>query len=94
MAAERYALSSKIAKDIVTIVTSPRISLEQKLATITTHKVFGYLILVGVVAAVFAVIFEGGNLLQAYLTLGLAGYRKHFQPAEHSFTTASSGLNC
>ncbi|MGD6808037.1 MAG: ferrous iron transport protein B [Candidatus Bathyarchaeia archaeon] len=72
MAAERYALSSKIAKDIVTIVTSPRISLEQKLATITTHKVFGYLILVGVVVAIFAVIFEGGNLLSGVLDTGLS----------------------
>jgi ferrous iron transport protein B len=72
MAAERYALASKIAKDIVTIVTSPRISLEQKLATVTTHKVLGYLILVGVVAAVFTVIFAGGNLLSGLLDSGLS----------------------
>jgi ferrous iron transport protein B len=71
MASERYALSSKIAKDTVTVETSPRISLEQKLAAVTTHKVFGYLILAGVVAAVFGVIFAGGNLLSELLNDGL-----------------------
>jgi ferrous iron transport protein B len=71
MASERYALASKIAKDVVTVETSPRISVEQKLAAVTTHKVFGYLILAGVVAAVFGVIFAGGNLLSELLNGGL-----------------------
>ncbi len=71
MASERYALASKIAKDAITIETTPRISVEQKLAAVTTHKAFGYLILAGVVAAVFAVIFEGGNLLSGLLDSGL-----------------------
>jgi ferrous iron transport protein B len=71
MSSERYALASKIAKDVVTVETSPRISVEQKLAAVTTHKVFGYLILAGVVAAVFGVIFAGGNLLSELLNDGL-----------------------
>ena len=71
MSSERYALASKIAKDVVTVETSPRISVEQKLAAVTTHKVFGYLILAGVVAAVFGVIFAGGNLLSELLNGGL-----------------------
>ncbi len=70
MASERYALSSKLTKEYVTIEAAPKISLEQKLAAITTHKILGYLILVGVVAATFAVIFEGGNTISALLDSG------------------------
>jgi ferrous iron transport protein B len=81
MASERYALASKMAKDAVTVETSPRISVEQKLAAVTTHKVFGYLILAGVVAAVFGVIFAGGNLLSGLLDSGL-----------HWLTTGASSL--
>jgi ferrous iron transport protein B len=72
MASERYALASKITKEAVTIETSPRISVEQKLAAVTTHKLFGYLILVGVVAAIFAAIFAGGSFLSTLLDRGLA----------------------
>ncbi len=71
MAAERYAFASKIAKEVVTVEASPRISVEQKLAAVTTHKVFGYLILAGVVTAVFGVIFAGGSLLSGALDSGL-----------------------
>jgi len=39
IASERYALASKIAKEAVTIEAAPRISMEQKLAAVTTHKV-------------------------------------------------------
>jgi ferrous iron transport protein B len=71
MVSERYALASKIAKEAVTVESSPRISFEQKLAAVTTHRVFGYLVLAGVVAVVFAVIFEGGSLLSGLLDSGL-----------------------
>ena len=67
MASERYALASKLTKDVVTIEATPRISVEQKLASITTHKVSGYLILAGVVAVVFGIIFTGGNYLSELL---------------------------
>jgi ferrous iron transport protein B len=72
MASERYTFASKIAKEAVTLERTPRISLEQKLATVTTHKVYGYLILVGVVAAIFGAIFAGGSLLSGVLDRGIA----------------------
>ncbi len=72
VASERYSLASKLAKDSVVVEAPPRISLEQKLAAVTTHKVFGYLILAGVVAATFAVIFAGGSYLSGWLDSGLA----------------------
>jgi ferrous iron transport protein B len=66
-ASERYSLASKIAREVIRIETPPRISLEETLASITTHKVLGYLILAGVLAATFTVIFAGGNMLSTIL---------------------------
>ncbi len=71
MASERYALASKIAKEVVTVETHPKIRLSQKLAEATTHKVYGYLILAGVVAAVFGIIFVGGSFLSGWIDSGL-----------------------
>ncbi|MEM3577412.1 MAG: ferrous iron transport protein B [Candidatus Bathyarchaeia archaeon] len=63
LASERYSLANKIAKETVIIESPPRISLEQKLDAITTHKVLGYPILAAVAALIFTVIFVGGNML-------------------------------
>lgn len=63
LASERYSLANKIAKETITIESPPKISLEQKLDAITTHKVLGYPILAAVATLIFAVIFAGGNLL-------------------------------
>lgn len=67
VASERYTLASKIVKDAVTVETEPKISIEQTLSTVTTHKVVGYLILAAVVVATFIVIFAGGNYLSRLL---------------------------
>jgi len=67
LASERYSLASKIAKDATIIVTPPKISLEQKLDAITTHRILGYPILIGVVASIFALIFVGGSFLSSGL---------------------------
>jgi ferrous iron transport protein B len=67
VASERYALASKIAKEVTIVEAPPRIRLEQKLDAITTHKILGYPILVTVVASAFALIFIGGDFLIAGL---------------------------
>ncbi|MCX8150759.1 MAG: ferrous iron transport protein B [Candidatus Bathyarchaeota archaeon] len=67
VASERYTLASKIVKDTVTVEAKPKISIEQTLSTITTHKILGYLILAAVVVATFGVIFAGGNYLSRLL---------------------------
>ncbi len=67
IASERYSLASKIAKDITEFEAPPRISLEQKLDAVTTHKILGYLVLAGVLASMFALIFAGGSLISASL---------------------------
>jgi len=67
MASERYGLANKIAKEVTIVEAPPRISLEQKLAAITTHRVLGYPILIAVVASTFVLIFVGGDFLIAGL---------------------------
>ena len=64
---ERYNLANKIAKEVTIIVSPPRLSLEEKLDAVTSHKVLGYPILVAVLGAIFTIIFLGGNLLTEWL---------------------------
>lgn len=69
IASERYSTASKIVKEVITIETPPRISFEQKLDIITTHKILGYPILVGVILSAFTLIFIGGSALSDVLNI-------------------------
>ncbi|MBX5328681.1 MAG: ferrous iron transport protein B [Candidatus Bathyarchaeota archaeon] len=65
IASERYSLATKIAKAVTTVEAPPKISLEQKIDALTTHKILGYPILVGILAVMFTLIFVGGNFVSA-----------------------------
>ncbi|MEM2677011.1 MAG: ferrous iron transport protein B [Candidatus Bathyarchaeia archaeon] len=67
LASERYSIASKIAKEVTIVEAPPRISFEQKLDALTTHKILGYPILVGAVLAMFSLIFIGGNFFSNLL---------------------------
>jgi ferrous iron transport protein B len=67
MASERYGLATKIAKAVTVIEAPPKISLEQKLDVLTTHKILGYPILAAILALVFVLIFLGGNFISMSL---------------------------
>lgn len=67
IASERYGLATKIAKAVTVIESPPRISLEQKLDALTTHKVLGYPVLIAILASMFVLIFIGGNFISAGL---------------------------
>lgn len=67
IASERYAIASKIAEEVTIIEKPPKISLEQKLDAITTHKILGYPILASVVLGMFTLIFIGGGFLSELL---------------------------
>jgi len=67
LASERYSVANKIARKVTVIETPPKMSLEEKLDAITTHKILGYPILVGVVLAMFSLIFIGGSFLSTFL---------------------------
>ena len=64
---ERYGLAAKIAKAVTIVEAPPRISFEQKLDALTTHRFLGYPILTIVLASMFALIFVGGNFFSAGL---------------------------
>lgn len=67
IASEKYGFVTKIAKAVTTIEAPPKISLEQKLDALTTHKILGYPILAAVLTSMFALIFAGGNLVSTGL---------------------------
>lgn len=80
LASERYSIASKIAKEVTTLETS-RISPEQKLDAITTHKILGYPILVGVILAMFSLIFIGGSFLSSFLESVLGNVLSYIEAA-------------
>jgi len=94
LASERYSIASKIAKEVTVVEAPPRISLEQKLDAMTTHKILGYPILVGVVLVMFSLIFIGGSLFSGFLeslfggiTLYIEGFLAFLPQAARSLIT-------
>jgi ferrous iron transport protein B len=79
LASERYSIASKIAKEVTVVEAPPRISLEQKLDAIITHKILGYPILVGVVLAMFSLIFIGGSLFSGFLESLFGGITSYIE---------------
>lgn len=67
IAAERYALASKIAGEVLEVKTPPKISLVENLALITTHRVWGYIILALVLSSTFSLVFFTGSFLSGLL---------------------------
>ncbi|MEM1545047.1 MAG: ferrous iron transport protein B [Candidatus Methanomethylicia archaeon] len=67
IAAERYALASKIANEVLKVKTPPTSSLIENLSLITTHKIWGYLILILVLTSMFSLIFFIGGYLSGLL---------------------------
>jgi ferrous iron transport protein B len=64
---ERYQVASRIAKEIQQITKPHKTPLREKLHTATTHKVFGYPIMLTTVVAVFVGIFSFGDFTSALL---------------------------
>ena len=85
MASERYALANNIVQKVTVVEAPPRISLEQKLDAVTTHKVLGYPILVAVVVSMFVLIFFGGNFLSAGLESLFGTLLRYVEGALSSF---------
>ena len=63
IASERYSIASGMAKDAAHVEAPPRLHLEERLDSITAHKVLGYPILALVMTAMFATIFIVGDIL-------------------------------
>ncbi|MEM3677479.1 MAG: ferrous iron transport protein B [Candidatus Bathyarchaeia archaeon] len=67
IASERYSLAAKITRAVTVVVHPPKLTLEEKLDSITTHKILGYIILGGILAAMFTAIFLIGGFLAELL---------------------------
>jgi len=71
---ERYNLANRIAREVTTIVSPPKLSFEEKLDAITSHKIFGYPILFIILGVIFTTIFFGGSLLSEQLEEFFSGF--------------------
>jgi ferrous iron transport protein B len=93
LASERYSIASKMAKEVTVVEAPPRISLEQKLDAITTHKILGYPILVGVVLVMFSLIFIGGSLFSGFLESLFGGITSYIEGVLAKFPATSTASN-
>lgn len=71
IASERYSLAAKIAEIVTIVVHPPKLTLEEKLDSITTHRILGYPILGAILATMFATIFIVGDFLVELLETAL-----------------------
>jgi len=63
IAAERYNIANRIAQKVQEFVKEPRLTFEEKLDTLTSHRIFGYPILIAIMAIMFAIVFVVGDFL-------------------------------
>lgn len=67
VASERYNLASQISRESMTIVTPTKPSLDERLASLTIHRVWGYLVMASIMGSVFYGIFRFGDLTSGFL---------------------------
>jgi ferrous iron transport protein B len=67
IASERYNIANRIARDALVVVVPPKLSWEERIASLTLDRIWGYPILVLVMASVFFGIFSFGDLTSSLL---------------------------
>lgn len=75
IASERYDIANKIAKECQQIISPEKPALSERLDAITTHKIFGYIIMLSVLFSVFFSIFYFGNILSSLIGNFFAGLK-------------------
>lgn len=78
IASERYNIAHRIARETLTIVTPEKIGLDERLASLTVHRVWGYLIMALVMGSVFYGIFKFGDFASSLLLAMFEGLRTLF----------------
>jgi len=68
IASERYAIANRITKEVQTTAALEKRGFVDKIDELSTHKVFGYLLMLGVMFSVFYVIFSFGGFLSAIIS--------------------------
>ncbi len=67
VSSERYQVASRISKEIQEITESLKTPIREKFHTITTHKIFGYPIMLTTLLTVFVAIFTFGDFTSSLL---------------------------
>jgi ferrous iron transport protein B len=63
IADERSHIASKIAREIITLAPKKEFSLNERLDAITTHKIWGYIVMILIMGGMFFTVFSIGNWL-------------------------------
>ncbi|MBS7640236.1 MAG: ferrous iron transport protein B [Candidatus Bathyarchaeia archaeon] len=75
---ERYEVAGKIAREVQRILPTIKLPLSDKIDYLTTHKVYGYIIMAITILVTFYAVFGLGNFLSEVLTNVLYGYETIF----------------
>lgn len=75
---ERYHVAHMLSEEIQTITEPLKTPLSEKLHTVTTHKIFGYPIMLATILAVFVGIFSFGDFTSALLGDAFFGLKPVF----------------
>ena len=67
ISSERYSIANQIARESSVVISPVRITWDERLASLTVHRVWGYLIMALVMASVFYGIFSLGDLTSGLL---------------------------
>lgn len=67
IASERYSIASKVAGEVVKVISPPRLLIEEKLDDLTARGIIGYLILVAIFIGTFTTVFYIGDFLVTHL---------------------------
>jgi ferrous iron transport protein B len=68
MTSERYELAGRIAREGQQIIPAMKPSMSQRLDDLTTHRVYGYLLMAAIVFSIFSAIFTFGGFASTFLS--------------------------
>lgn len=81
ISSERYAIASRIAKEVQTATAPAKKSLTDRIDELITHKTLGYLIMLAVMFSVFFTIFTFGD----FLSTTISDFFEIFRPPTQGF---------
>lgn len=91
IADERSHLASRITKEIINILPHRKLSLNDRLDAITTHKITGYLLMILILGGMFLAVFGFGNWLSGKLEMIFAGWHTWWTQAVGATLPAALG---
>lgn len=74
IADERSNIASRITREIITLAPRKKLSFNEKLDALTTHKFTGYLLMILIVGGLFLTVFSLGNIISGWLESIFSGW--------------------